>query len=206
MNPTVTDRELIVAVVAGDRAAAALFVERFFRFIVAVAGRYAKSSRSLAHSVSQNVIEQLWDDDFRALRMWSGQGDFASYLASIVKSRALDYLRAPWARRVVVSGLPGGDGYDTGPFGLPDRGPDAHDVLLAEERRHLLFAAMDRLGTRDREILVRRWIREESVSEIAEALALNENAAHQALHRALRHLRAELKENALDRFGESLDA
>jgi len=193
VNPTVTDRELVVAVVAGDRAAAALFVERFFRFIVAIAGRYATSSRSLARNVSQNVIEKLWDDDFRALRMWNGEGDFASYLAPIVKSRAIDYLRTPWARRVVVSGLPGGDGYDTGPLGLPDRGPDAHDALLAEERRRLLLAAMDQLGPRDREVLERRWIREESVSEIAEALGLNDNAAHQALHRALRHLRARLK-------------
>jgi DNA-directed RNA polymerase specialized sigma24 family protein len=135
MNPSVTDRELIAAVVAGDPKAAALFVDGFFRFIVAIAGRFARTRTSLVYNVPQNVIEQLWDDDFRGLRMWSGEGDFASYLAPIVKRKSLDYLRTPWARRVVVSGLPAGDEYGTGPFGVPDDGPDAHDALYAEDRR-----------------------------------------------------------------------
>jgi len=206
VNPTVTDRELVVAVVSGDPEAAALFVERFFRFIVAIAGRFAGTRTSLTHNVPQIVIEQLWNDDFRGLRMWSGQGDFASYLAPIVKRKSVDYLRTPWARRVVVSGLPGGDEYGTGPFGLPDDGPDAHDALLAEERRRSLVAAMDKLGTKDRDVLDRRWIREEPVSEIAEALGVKENAVHQALHRALRNLREQLREDAPGHFGEAFDA
>ena len=129
MDPTVTDRELIAAVGSGDPEAAALFVERFFRFIVAIAGRFARTRTSLIYNVPQIVIEQLWDGDFRRLRMWNGEGDFASYLAPIVKRRSLDYLRTPWARRVVVSGLPGGGDDGTGPFGLPEDGPDAQDAL-----------------------------------------------------------------------------
>jgi len=206
VDPNVTDRELVAAVVAGDPEAAALFVERFFRFIVAIAGRFAKTRSSLAHNVPQNVIEKLWEDDFRGLRMWSGEGDFASYLAPIVKRKSLDYLRTPWARHVVVLGLPGEDEYGTGPFGLPDDGPDAHDALLAGERRRSLLAAMDKLGARDRDVLDRRWMREESVGEIALALGLKENAVHQALHRALRNLRAQLREDAPGQFGEAFDA
>ena len=205
MNPSVTDRELVAAVVSGNPEAAALFVERFFRFIVAIAGRFARTRTSLVHNVPQIVIEQLWDDDFRGLRMWSGEGDFASYLAPIVKRKAVDYLRNPW-NRVEVSGLPGEDDYGTGPFGLSDDGPDAHDALLAEDRRRSLLAAMDKLGGRDREVLDRRWIREESVGEIAAALGIADNAVHQALHRALRNLRARLREDAPGRFAEELDA
>ena len=206
MNDSATDRELIAAVVSGDPEAAALFVERFFRFIVAIAGRYARTRRSLLHNVPQIVIEQLWDDDFRRLRMWSGEGDFASYLAPIVKTRSLDYLATPWARRVVPSGLPGEGDHDTGPFGLPEDGPDAHDALLAGERKRLLLAAMDKLGARDRDVLDRRWIREESVPQIAEALGINDNAAHQAVHRALRNLRALLREDRSGPFANEFDA
>ena len=205
MNSSVTDRELVDAVIAGDPEAAALFVERFFRFIAAIAGRFARTRTSLTHNVSQNVIRLLWDDDFRRLRMWSGEGDFASYLAPIVKNKAVDYLRNPW-NRVEVWGLPGEHEYGTGPFGLPDDGPDAHDALLAEDRRRSLVAAMDKLGPRDREVLDRRWIREESVSQIAAALSVNDNAVHQALHRALRNLRAQLREDAPSHFAEEFDA
>ena len=88
MDPSATDRELVDAVIAGDPEAAALFVERFFRFIVAIAGRFARTRTSLAHNVSQNVIRHLWDDDFRRLRKWSGEGDFASFLAPIVQPGA----------------------------------------------------------------------------------------------------------------------
>lgn len=206
MDPTVTDRELVAAVVSGDPEAAALFVERFFRFIVAIAGRFARTRTSLIYNVPQIVIEQLWDGDFRRLRMWNGEGDFASYLAPIVKRRSLDYLRTPWARRVVVSGLPGGGDDGTGPFGLPEDGPDAQDALLAEERSRLLRAALDKLGARDRDVLDRRWIREESVAEIAEALGVNENAVHQALHRALRNLRAQLREDPSGPFDDAFEA
>jgi RNA polymerase sigma factor (sigma-70 family) len=205
VNPSVTDRELVAAVVAGDAAAAALFVQRFFRFIVAIAGRYARTRTSLGHIVPQIVIESLWEDDFRRLRLWRGEGDFASYLAPIVKRQAVDYMRTPWFRHIVVSGLPGEDEYGTGPFGLPDGGPDAHDALLAGDRRRALLAAMDKLGTRDRDVLERRWIREEPVSAIAAELGLNENAVHQALHRALRNLRAQLREDAPGRFRDAFD-
>ena len=205
MNPSVSDRELVTAVVAGNPEAAALFVERFFRFIVAIAGRFAPTQTSLSRTVSQNVIEHLWENDFRRLRMWSGEGDFVSYLAPIVKRKAVDYLRAPWHQRVVVLGLPTGDDYDTGPFDLPDDGPDAGKSLLTEERRLSVRAAMDKLGARDREVLDRRWLREETVSEIAEALRLTENAVHQALHRASRNLRAQLREDASDQFREAFD-
>lgn len=201
MNPFATDRELVAAVIAGDPKAAALFVERFFRFIAAISGRFAKRQTSLTHNVSQNVIKHLWDNDFRALRMWSGEGDFASYLAPIVKNTAVDYLRNPW-NRVDAWGLPGGDEHGTGPFGLPDYRPGAHDALLAEDRRRSLAAAINKLGPRDRDILDRRWLREESVPQIAEALGLNENAVHQALHRALRNLRTRLREDAPGEFGE----
>src|SRR5258705_6577614 len=106
VNPAVTDRELVAAVVSGDPEAASLFVQRFYRFIVAIAGRYARTRTSLQHNVAQNVIEDLWEDNFRRLRMWSGEGDFASYLAPIVKRKSVDYLRTPWLKHVVVSGLP----------------------------------------------------------------------------------------------------
>lgn len=205
MNPAATDRELVDAVIAGNPEAAALFVERFFRFIAAVAGRFARTRTSLTHNVAQNVIRLLWDDDFRRLRMWSGEGDFASYLAPIVKHKAVDYLRNPW-NRVEVSGLPGIDDYGKGPFGLPDDGPDAHDALLAEDRRRSLVAAMDNLGPRDQDVLERRWIREESVGEIAQALGVKDNAVHQALHRALRNLRAQLRKDAPGHFAEEFDA
>ena len=105
-----------------------------------------------------------------------------------------------------MSGLPGGDDYGTGPFGLPDDGLDAHDALLAEDRRRSLVAAMEKLGARDREVLERRWLLEESVADIAAALAVKENAVHQALHRALRNLRAQLREDAPGQFGDEFDA
>ena len=206
LNTTVTDRELVDAVVAGNPEAAALFVERFFTFILAIASRFARDRSSLAHIVPQIVIAHLWDKDFRWLRRWSGEGDFVSYLAPIVKSKALDYTQTPWTRHIVVIGLPGVDGDDPGPFDQADGEADPPDTLVAEERRRALRAAMDKLGARDREVLDRQFIREESVAEIAAALGIKENAVHQARHRALRNLRAQLRTDAPGHFGRQFDA
>jgi RNA polymerase sigma factor (sigma-70 family) len=200
MKLPISDRHLVDAVVTGDSEAAALFVERFHRFIFAVAAGHAPRSGSAAHNVVQNVIGRLWEDDFRRLRTWRGEGSFAPYLASIVKRALLDYARSPWARRVVARGLPDAYGWGPGPAGPPDDDGDAHRELLAKERRIALLSAMKRLGARDRDLLDRRWFREEPVAEIAEALGIEENAVHQALHRAHRNLRARLREGTPDHF------
>lgn len=195
MQPDVSDRELIDGVIARDPEAASLFVARFYRFIVAIAGRYGDRSGSIRLNVPQIVIANLWEDDFRRLRMWRGEGDFVSYLGPIVRRVAIDYASSPWNRHVIDVGLEG-----DGPFDGVDRGPNPGDALLEDERRRTLLSAIEKLPPRDREVLERRWLAEESIPEIAAALGINDNAVHQALHRALRKLRTRLTADAPELF------
>lgn len=81
--------------------------------------------------------------------------------------------------------------------GLVDRLADSltspSGRLEREERRARVRAALERLGPRDREVLVLRSLRQASAAEVARALGINERAAKARYFRALERLRALLE-------------
>jgi RNA polymerase sigma factor (sigma-70 family) len=136
--------------------------------------------------VPQKVIVHLWEDGFRRLRQWRGEGDFVSYLAPIVRHIAADHLRAqPGRREVSLDG--DGDGRAGGPVSQSgDEGGET--ALLEEERRKAARTALASLRERDREILERYCIRGDTAETIARDLGLTAGAFYVALHRAKRRL------------------
>lgn len=71
--------------------------------------------------------------------------------------------------------------------------PNALDWLMANERRELVWLAMDQLSTPDQEILLLKYTHDQSYRDIAEKLGLTVPAVQSKLHRA----RALLKEKLL---------
>jgi RNA polymerase sigma-70 factor (ECF subfamily) len=74
---------------------------------------------------------------------------------------------------------------------------DARDAdpvtwLLADERRGLIRTALDRLASRDAEILMLKYTEDWSYRELAEHLGISHSAVDARLHRARARLRCEL--------------
>jgi RNA polymerase sigma factor (sigma-70 family) len=87
------DRVLVDRLLAGDPEAADLFVTRFSRLVWAVLVRDIGLVHPQGDDVFQDLFLRLWEDDYRRLRNWSGEGDFAAYLVTIVRHLAIDHVR-----------------------------------------------------------------------------------------------------------------
>lgn len=77
--------------------------------------------------------------------------------------------------------------------GLDDANPLAW--LLADERSHMIRQAIERLRSRDAEILLLKYTEDWSYRDLAEHLGISEGAVETRLHRARQKLRRELVKN-----------
>lgn len=67
--------------------------------------------------------------------------------------------------------------------------------LLADERSHMIRQAVDRLPSRDSEILLLKYLEDWSYDQLAEHLGITAGALETRLHRARQKLRRELLRN-----------
>jgi RNA polymerase sigma factor (sigma-70 family) len=176
------DRALIARVLAGNSRAADLLVNRFARFVWAILVRQLALPHDLAEDLFQEVFVRLWEDDYRRLRLWSAEGDFASYLAPIVRNLALDRLRANPDRheRPIESQDEWSD---------MDGEADAEELAWIHEQREILCRAVGGLSERDCELFRRRYEQEQSYREIARAMNMTVNHVGVALARLTERLK-----------------
>jgi RNA polymerase sigma factor (sigma-70 family) len=186
----VSDRALIHRVLDGDPKAADLFVARFTRLVWWILIHQLRLTPESAEEVYQDVFVHLWGDDYRRLRNWSGEGDFAAYLAPIVRHRGLDCIRRGNARR--EQPLPGIE-EESGREPIDDR-PGPEELARLEEQRRQLEQAVASLGEQDRKLYELRFVGEQSYREIALACGITINNAGVRLNRLVERLRAAVVE------------
>ena len=162
-----SDVALVHRVVTGDSEAADLFVARFTRLIWWVLIHEIRLDREPAGEVYQDVFVRLWRDNYRGLRNWTGEGDFASYLTPIVRHLAVDRLRGRHPER--HEPLP-----DFDEAGHEPRAPEADvdEITWVEQQRRLLDRAVAVLDARDRRLYELRFVEERSYQEIGSALGI----------------------------------
>jgi RNA polymerase sigma-70 factor (ECF subfamily) len=172
---TMSDRDLVRACRAGDERGWALLVERFSRYVYAIAIQAYRLSEHDAEDVFQEVFTRTYEhlDRLRsdeAIRPWIGQ---------LTRRLAIDRLRA--ARR-------------------EQPGDEALELIEARadselERIELALgvrAALLTLPEHCQEILDRFFSREQSYQEIAEALEIPMGTIASRISRCLAKLREQL--------------
>ena len=165
----------------GDEAAIAQVMERYTKLLWSTAGR------ALGPDAAPEDLEEIVADVFVYLwenpeRFDPARGKLKDWLASIARSRAVDRRRQIIRRTV----LPLEENTLTEELGLLDR-------LLAEDARRALAQAVDALGEPDREIIIRRYYRDEKPRSIAKALGLPAKQVENRLYRAKARLRASIE-------------
>jgi RNA polymerase sigma factor (sigma-70 family) len=137
-----TDRELVRAVTEGDRRAAEIFVVRFTRYVHSILHRDFELSKEIAEDLYQEVFVRLWDDNYRRLRNWRGEGDFAGYLGPIVRNLALEHFR-----RAGRDPLPDRDSPEAREDPM-DLEPTPEEQAAVDERRRAIERAVEGLDER----------------------------------------------------------
>ncbi|MCX7016019.1 MAG: sigma-70 family RNA polymerase sigma factor [Candidatus Sumerlaeota bacterium] len=179
------DRSLATAAAKGDAGALATLVERYRRYVYAIAWRIAlneEDALDIAQNAFVRMVERIGD--------YNGRGEFRSWLATIAARQAYDFLRRPERREEPAA-----------PEQI-ERLSDArqHDAranprraLETADRRRQVEEAMALLSPQQRAILALRLFEDIGAKEIAERLGLPEKQTRSQLSRAIARIREALR-------------
>lgn len=177
------DAGLVARIAAGDRDAEACFVARYGRGVRMLVRRHCRprdpAVDDLAQDVLTDVIERL-----RAGGLRDGAALPAYVRSAVVHATSADYRR----RRSSV------------PLDEDLVAPeDPAATLQREQVRTELARGIETLGTpRDRDVLVRFYLREQDKDEICAALGIDESHFRRVLFRARERLRERLQAAGLE--------
>ena len=177
-----TDRVLVDRLLAGDPEAADLFVTRFSRLVWAVLVRDFRLSDDEFDDIYQEVFLRLMQDEYRRIRLWHGEGDFAAFLCPIVRNRALDFVRRKHPER--EHALDDHENED-----ITAQGPDQELLAWIDEQRRAVERALESLPREDRELYRLRCEEELAYRKIAGQLGITVNLVGVRLARLVDKLR-----------------
>lgn len=171
------DRELLVAIAAGDRAA---FAELFRRFAPRINGFLRQSvSPAKAEEITQDVMLRVW----RKSKTYDpSRASPSTWIFTIARNARIDSLRR--------SGRPEPDPED--PMWVPSspEAPD-HQVVRHDEEQKVRDA-LDTLPEGQVEVLERAYMQGQTLSEVSEALGIPLGTVKSRVRLALERLRAAL--------------
>jgi len=188
---TSDDRAIVDAVLAGDRNAYRVLVDREGAAIVATCARIL-GDRAEAEDVAQEAFVIA----YRSLGTWRADGAFGAWLSRIAVRLAI---RRSQSRKQVTwldplaaeADLPGQERFRT--MSATDA-VDPAQSMLRTERDALVRAAVASLDEPYREVVALRFFGERSLAEIAEATDRPLGTVKTHLHRGLARLRRALEE------------
>ncbi len=172
---TITDAELVARCRSGQEDAWTALVDRFSRYVYAIAVQGFRLAPQDAEDVFQEVFARVYD------RLGTLRSDDAirSWIAQLTRRLCVDRLRA--GRR------------ETPAESEVFEGPDIEDRLAEFDEAMTVRAALEGLGEACREILDRFFCRDESYKAIGEALELAPGTIASRISRCLAKLRVEVE-------------
>jgi RNA polymerase sigma-70 factor (ECF subfamily) len=174
------DDELMLLARGGQRAAFSALVKRHQQRALRVA--YAKvGDPSAAQDLAQNAFLRIHD----ALDRYQPQGKFVAYLCQVITNEARNVHRASGTKRRAHAALRAVP---------PVSAPPTDELVLADERRRDLHAAMAGISDKLRAVVVLRFAGDLSHQEISEALNIPVGTAKSRLFLGLKELRARMTE------------
>ena len=155
-----SDEQLASRVMAGDRSALAVLVERYYGPLLGYLYRLVDGDRPLAEDLVQETFVRL-------LRQDSYQPDrpFKPWLYAIATNLVRDHFRSPASRQTVSI-------EDEVQPELNDPSPDPEELAQAVEQGRWIMLTIRRLGPEYRTVLILRFYQGLSLQEIAETLSL----------------------------------
>jgi RNA polymerase sigma factor (sigma-70 family) len=173
-KPELSDAELVARCRAGDQTAWAALIDRYSRYVYAIAVQGFRLPEPDAEDVFQEVFARVYEHldslrDENALRPW---------IAQLTRRVCIDRLRAGGREQ---------------PADLADEESADEEVLARLDEALWVHQSMARLPGHCREILDRFFAQDESYRTIGEALELPSGTIASRISRCLVKLRGELE-------------
>jgi RNA polymerase sigma-70 factor (ECF subfamily) len=189
------DRILLDRCVAGDRDAWARLITGKSRLVYyalrqTFRAKGVEPEESELEELHNEVFSRLFADDCRKLRTFEGRNgcSLASWIRLIATRTALTHIGR--RGRLVLAG-DGGDEEESDPMErVADEAPGAEEVVVREGEVARLRAAVAALNSDDRLFVTLYFLREMSLSEVADVMQVTVNTVYSRKNRVLNRLRA----------------
>ena len=156
-----TDEDLARAAQHGDLRAYEELVQRYQRFVFRVLWARAASSREDVEDLAQDTFVKAWE----RLDTYDPSRPFKSWIARVAGNAAIDRHRSN-ARRPATTELAEIEDAVAG------TGPDPATATIGDERQRYLLGRLKELPEHYREVIVLRFLEDQSYDEIAETLGI----------------------------------
>jgi RNA polymerase sigma-70 factor (ECF subfamily) len=171
---TLSEPELVARCRAGDDEAWYLLVERFSRYVYAIA---VQGFRLPAHD-AEDVFQEVFARAYEHLGKLRNDDSIRPWLAQLTRRACIDRLR---------------DGARVQPRAEQEDSVDPEDVIAEIDEALMLHEALAELPGQCQEILDRFFTRDESYRQIAEELELPSGTIASRISRCLTRLRQHLE-------------
>lgn len=172
------DRLLVEAALAGDPDAFETLVDRHWRKVASVAGRFLRDPNDVDDAIQETFVKA-----FTHLRTFRGEASVRNWLIRILINVCRNRQRSFWRRSVFLT---------AGSVDLPFEGADARALAEQDLRNRELYAAVNRLPEKLRLPLVLHFFEELTGAEIAGVLGCKESTVWSRIYAARRELRRRL--------------
>ncbi|HLJ28723.1 MAG TPA: sigma-70 family RNA polymerase sigma factor [Candidatus Angelobacter sp.] len=183
----ITDAAVVAQVLAGDKDAFRLLVDRHTRSIYSVAYRMTANQQD-----AEEIVQEVFLRAYRSLARFELRSSFATWLYRIAVNRSLDFLKAKkMTDAYQVSDNRGPDEEEREiQVAAKDPGPDR--LLLSAEARQKISQAISALSPAERVAFTMRHMEGKSIEEICKTLNVRASAAKNSIFRAVQKIRQQL--------------
>jgi len=135
------------------------------------------SDRESAHDIVQNIFARM----IAKGTLFAEEASAIAYIRASILNEAKNWYRKDWTRRAKARLL-----------GTDDAAKGADELVISSITRSEVHDAIQQLTTRQRQVIVLRFLEELSVAETAQALRLTPGAVKTASNRAVKSLALKL--------------
>ena len=184
----ISDAAVVAQVLAGDKEAFRLLVDRHTRSIYSVAYRMTGNQED-----AEEILQETFLRAYKSLRNFELRSSFSTWLYRIAVNRSLDFLKAKkMTDAYQISEGPGDEENEKQvQVAADDPGPDR--LLLSAEARQKIGHAINLLSPVERIAFTMRHMEGKSIEEISKTLKVRTSAAKNSIFRAVQKIRKELE-------------
>jgi RNA polymerase sigma-70 factor (ECF subfamily) len=186
----VTDAAVVAQVLAGDRDAFRVLVERHSRSIFRVVYRMTGNQQDTEEIVQETLLRA-----YKSLDRFELRANFSTWLYRIAVNRTLDFLNARKTQmtRETYQIVDNPEAEQSNQVQLPAATPGPDRLLLSAEMKRRIAGALGLLTPAERVAFTMRHMEGRSIEEISQALNLKASAAKNSVFRAVQKLRQQLE-------------
>jgi RNA polymerase sigma-70 factor, ECF subfamily len=184
----ITDAAVVAQVLAGDRDAFRVLVERHSRSIYRVVYRMTGNQQD-----AEELVQEVLLRAYKSLGRFEMRSNFSTWLYRIAINRTLDFLSARKSQMQSQDAYQIADDPEDGrQVQVPSSSPGPERVVLSGEVKSRVAQAMTLLTPVERVAFTMRHMEGRSIEEIGQALNLKASAAKNSVFRAVQKLRQQL--------------